>query len=182
MKVSELSISGPKLIHTDKYFDNRGSFRETFNTKRYGDAIPHHDWVQTNHSVSKMGVLRGLHAQFGQAKLVSVITGVIMDVVVDIRMKSQTFGKWESVFITPENQLYIPPGFAHGFLSLSDNTNVLYQVSTVWDPELEFGIKWNDPDIDVKWMIEDPLMSDKDKYENMSLDEYAHSRYLPDDV
>jgi len=181
MKVSELSILGPMVIETDKFYDDRGFFRELYRSDVYNNIIPAHTWVQTNHSKSRMNVLRGLHFQFGEAKLVSVISGSILDVVVDLRLKSPTVGEYAAVLLNPDRQMYVPPGFAHGFLSKSDEAHVVYQTSKNWNPDLAKGIMWNDPDLKIDWGINEPIISDKDK-KNMSFKEYVHSRYLPEDI
>jgi dTDP-4-dehydrorhamnose 3,5-epimerase len=123
-------------------------------------------FVQDNHSCSAKGTLRGLHFQFphGQAKLCWVAQGEALDVAVDIRMGSPHFGKWTSVPLSDEtqNMIYLPAGFAHGFLALTDNVHFLYKCSDFYDPACEHGIAWNDPDIGIDWGVENPLISDKD--------------------
>ena len=126
------------------------------------------DFKQDNHSKSPKNVLRGLHYQlepYAQGKLVKVVTGRIFDVAVDIRKGSPTFGKGVSAELSEENKqiLWIPPGFAHGFLSLEDNTNVLYKSTNEYNKESERGILWNDPEIGVKWPVSNPILSEKDK-------------------
>lgn len=126
------------------------------------------EFVQDNESFSGKGALRGLHFQnppYEQGKLVRVASGTAMDVCVDIRKNSATYGKWEAIEISAENKrmLWIPPGFAHGFVSLSDNTLFLYKCTNLYNKESENSIIWNDPDLNINWGIEDPLISDKDK-------------------
>lgn len=165
LHIPEVICFTPKLFN-----DDRGFFYESFNQRVFeqtlGYPAPH--FVQENHSRSIKGVLRGLHYQIQkpQGKLVRVTQGEVFDVVVDIRKSSPTFGKWVGEILSDENnkQIWIPPGFAHGFLVLSETAEFLYKVTDFWTPELERCIAWNDPTIDIKWPIDDilPIMSNKD--------------------
>lgn len=139
---------------------------ETYNRERFESVGLPSDFVQDNHSRSSKGVLRGLHYQFPQwqGKLVRVLSGAIFDVAVDVRPDSRTFGQWFGIELNDENrwQLYIPPGFAHGFSTLSDIADVSYKCTSLYKPEDEVGIIWNDPDIGVQWQVNDPIVSEKD--------------------
>ncbi|HFZ8448558.1 TPA: dTDP-4-dehydrorhamnose 3,5-epimerase, partial [Salmonella enterica subsp. enterica serovar Aberdeen] len=148
------------LIFEPKVFsDERGFFMESFNQKVFEEAVGRKiEFVQDNHSKSTKGVLRGLHYQvepYAQGKLVRCIAGEVFDVAVDIRKDSETFGKWVGVNISSENkrQLWIPEGFAHGFLVLSDSADFLYKTSNYYSPIHERGIVWNDPTININWPI-----------------------------
>jgi dTDP-4-dehydrorhamnose 3,5-epimerase len=167
MDVTDLSIPGLKLIRPSIFRDGRGFFLESYNEERYREAGVDCRFVQDNHSLSVKGTLRGLHYQSspGQAKLIRVSRGRIFDVAVDIRPDSSTFGKWDGVYLDAELhvQIFIPTGFAHGFCVVSDEAEVLYKVSNLYNPATERGLKWNDPDIAVDWPISDPNLSEKDK-------------------
>lgn len=159
------------LVLTPRYFrDERGFFTESYNRRAFAEATGAEvDFVQDNHSRSTRGVLRGLHYQLpprAQGKLVRVADGEIFDVAVDLRSGSATFGRWFGTVLSSEkgNQLWIPPGFAHGFLTLSDTADVLYKASDYYAPECERSIAWNDPDIGIEWPLEgSPLLSAKDE-------------------
>jgi dTDP-4-dehydrorhamnose 3,5-epimerase len=151
----------PKVIR-----DARGFFLETYHQQKFSDlGIPEH-FVQDNHSRSAKGTLRGLHYQMrhAQAKLCRVVEGEALDVAVDIRIGSPNFGKWTSVLLSAErqNQVYIPQGFAHGFLALSEIVQFLYKCSDFYDPASEYGILWNDPGLAISWGVANPLVSEKD--------------------
>jgi dTDP-4-dehydrorhamnose 3,5-epimerase len=167
MNVEDLPLAGAKFIRPKVIRDSRGFFLESFSQQRYRDAGIPEVWVQDNHSKSSKGTLRGLHYQSkpGQAKLVRVVSGRVFDVLVDIRPDSRTFGKWHGVYIDAEEhaQVYIPVGFAHGFCVLSDVAEMLYKVSTPYDAEHECSIRWNDPELGVKWPVEEPLLSTRDQ-------------------
>jgi dTDP-4-dehydrorhamnose 3,5-epimerase len=169
LEVKELGLPGVKVIVPKRFGDNRGFFSETFNKERYAEAGITSEFVQDNHSLSaEVGTVRGLHFQIApkaQAKLVRVIRGSILDVSVDIRKSSPTFGKWVSATITAElgEQIHIPVGYAHGFCTLEPNTEVLYKVSDFYAPDLELGIRWDDPAIGIEWPIAvAPVLSAKD--------------------
>ena len=166
MKVNKAPLDGVLIIEPKLFRDPRGVFYEVYSAKRYEEyGIPTH-FVQDNHSVSEKGVLRGLHYQInpGQAKLVRVTRGEVFDVVLDIRKKSSTYGKWWSLHLSAANklQLYVPVGFAHGFCVLSESVELLYKCSDYYSPENERGIMWNDPDLAIDWPIENPILSEKD--------------------
>lgn len=167
MKICSLSLDGLLLIEPKVFGDARGYFLETFNQARYRAAGIEQEFVQTNQSRSKKGVLRGLHLQNpnAQAKLVSVIVGEVFDVAVDLRPASRTFGQWIGERLSQENhrQLFIPAGFAHGFLVLSDEAIFSYACSAPYSPEAEIGIRYDDPDIGIAWPIECPILSEKDR-------------------
>ena len=166
MKFSKTSLPGVLLVEPDVYKDDRGFFLETYHQKKYAEGEIAKSFVQDNRSHSKRNVLRGLHYQLQkpQAKLVYVITGEIFDVAVDIRRGSQTFGKWEGVYLSSDNnrQVFIPEGFAHGFCVLSETADVLYKCTDFYDPDDEYGILWSDPTIGIEWPIVKPFLSPKD--------------------
>lgn len=167
MEVTKLELSGLLWIRPKVFRDDRGWFFEPYNEARYLAAGVTERFVQDNHSRSSHGTLRGLHYQAapGQAKLVRVAAGRILDVIVDIRIDSSTFGRWVAIELDAEthDQLYIPVGFAHGFCVLSEVAEVLYKVSTLYDGSQERTIAWNDPELDVKWPVEDPVLSERDR-------------------
>lgn len=166
MKIEDTSLVGIKLITPDVFHDARGHFLETFHTEKYATAGLDETFVQDNLSHSKKNVLRGLHYQYPnwQGKLVQVIRGEIFDVAVDVRRDSPTFGRWYGTVLSSENrlQLYIAPGFAHGFCALSDTADVLYKCTDFYRPEQEQTLLWNDPAIGIDWPVKDPILSDKD--------------------
>lgn len=162
------SIEGVYKIETKKFGDNRGYFMETFKKPDFEAAGIKIDFVQDNQSKSKRGVLRGLHfqKQYQQTKLVRCIEGEVLDVCVDLRRGSPTYGKWESEVLSAEkgNQFFIPKGFAHGFLVLSDHATFVYKVDEIYHPEDESGIIYNDPSIGIIWPIDGEItLSDRDK-------------------
>lgn len=165
----ETEIKDVILVKPKVFGDERGFFLETYKKEDFIKAGIEDDFIQDNHSKSSFGVLRGLHYQKNpnvQGKLVRCTKGKILDVAVDIRKNSPTFLKWVKRELTEENkfQLYIPKGFAHGFVALSDVVEVMYKVSGNYSPKDEGGIKWNDPDIALDWGIDfEPLLSEKDK-------------------
>jgi dTDP-4-dehydrorhamnose 3,5-epimerase len=167
MDIKKFDIEGPLLIAPKVFEDERGYFFESFHIEKYASAGIPLNFVQDNESKSSKGVLRGLHFQnppFDQGKLVRVVKGKVLDVAVDIRKNSPTYGKHISVELSDENklQLWIPPGFAHGFLSLCDETIFIYKCTNVYNKESEDGILWNDEDLKINWGIENPIVSDKD--------------------
>lgn len=171
MLVKQLGLPEVLEIVPVKHGDERGFFSETFNAVRFAEAGIDLPWVQDNHSFSAAsGVLRGLHFQkppFGQDKLVRVIKGTIIDIAVDIRHGSPRFGQWCSLCVSAEkwNQILIPKGFAHGFMTLEPNTEVIYKVSEVYSPEHDRSIHYADPDIGIEWPLEgvEPTLSAKDE-------------------
>ncbi len=166
MKVTETEFSEVFIIEPAIYTDERGYFLETWNMPRYRDAGMSANFVQDNLSFSTRGVLRGLHFQNpnGQGKLISTIRGEVFDVVVDVRVGSPTFGKWLGVSLSEENnrQIFIPPGFAHGFCVTSDAALFSYKCTDIYNPKTEISVLWNDPDIGIKWPVNEPIVSDKD--------------------
>lgn len=169
MKFTSLSLPSVLLIEPKVFRDARGFFLESFNKKAFCAAIGHEvNFVQDNHSKSVRGVLRGLHYQLpphAQGKLVRVAQGEVLDVAVDIRKGSPTFGQWESHILTAENkcQLWIPEGFAHGFLTLSETAEVLYKTTNYYAPQSERSIRWDDTELAINWhYTERPILSDKD--------------------
>jgi len=169
MKWTRLRIPDVILVEPDTYSDSRGWFFESYNHRVFEKSLGRRlHFVQDNQSHSKAGVLRGLHYQLGhpQAKLVRVLSGEIFDVAVDVRRSSPTFGQWEGVLLSAENrrQLWVPEGFAHGFVVVSDSADVLYKVTDYWSRESERTIIWNDPHIAIRWPTRaDPILSDKDR-------------------
>ncbi|MBB3963138.1 dTDP-4-dehydrorhamnose 3,5-epimerase [Rhizobium metallidurans] len=168
MKVSSLAIPEVLLIEPTVYGDERGFFFESFNQARFDEAAGAEvSFVQDNHSKSAKGVLRGLHYQIRQAqgKLVRVVEGEVFDVSVDLRRSSPTFGQWVGEILSADNrrQLYIPPGFAHGFVVLSETAQFLYKTTDFYSPQHERAIIWNDPTVNIAWPIEAaPTLSSKD--------------------
>lgn len=165
------------VVEPDVFKDDRGFFLETWHQRKYtGEGLPE-TFVQDNHSFSKSKVLRGLHAQLRrpQGKLVRALQGEILDVAVDIRPGSPTFGRWVGEVLSGENfrQLWIPPGFAHGFSVLSETAHVLYKCTDFYDREDEVCLLWNDPAVGIDWRIENPLLSEKD-LQGKSLAEILH--------
>ena len=169
MNVIETSIKDLYVIHPKLWEDERGYFYESYNQKLFNDVGITAHFVQDNQSLSHKGTLRGLHAQmepFAQGKLVRVIQGKVLDVAVDIRKKSPTFGQHVTVELSAENHhmLWVPPGFLHGFVTLVDHTIFTYKVSNYYDKASEFGVCWNDPDLKINWGIADSklFLSKKD--------------------
>lgn len=169
MKVVPTELPGVLILEPKVFGDERGFFYESFNARDFKqDTGIEADFVQDNHSRSQKGVLRGLHYQLEQAqgKLVRVTAGEVLDVAVDIRRSSPTFGRWASVLLSAENnrQLWIPQGFAHGFLVLSDYAEFLYKTTDYYQPRVERCIRWNDPDLAIDWQLTDiPKLSEKDQ-------------------
>jgi len=178
MKISAGPLAGLLIIEPSVFSDERGYFFETFQQHRYAEhGIP--PFVQDNSSHSKRHVVRGLHYQLphGQGKLVWVTRGEVWDVMVDIRVKSPTFGQWFAMTLNEKThtQIYIPPGFAHGFCVLSDAADFHYKCTDFYKPGAEHGIAWNDPTINIPWPVKTPLLSPKDaKYP--PLHEIAHEQ------
>jgi dTDP-4-dehydrorhamnose 3,5-epimerase len=166
MKVTAGTLKGLVLIEPKVFGDSRGFFLETWNLNKYQQAGIAAPFVQDNISVSRRGALRGLHFQNPnpQGKLVSVLQGEVLDVVVDLRLSSGTFGKYETVVLSEENkrQFYIPPGFAHGFAVLSDTAMFHYKCTDFYSPQDEMTLRWNDPAVGIQWPVTEPVVSDKD--------------------
>lgn len=166
--VIDTAIHDVKIIEPKVFADARGAFFESFNQSEFEDKVARgFQFVQDNHSVSTRNVLRGLHYQIqnAQGKLVRVVEGEVFDVAVDIRKSSPNFGKWAGVVLSVDNhrQLWVPPGFAHGFVVLSESAQFLYKTTDYWFPEHERSILWNDPAIGIEWPIDcEPLLAAKD--------------------
>lgn len=167
MQIIETQIPGLLEIIPQVFGDHRGYFYESYNKEVFQNFGVHHEFVQDNQSMSNKGVLRGLHFQnppYAQGKLVRVIQGAVLDVVVDIRKGSPTYGKHHKVHLSGENKLmfWVPPGFAHGFVTLEDETIFSYKCTNVYNKESEGSVLWNDPSLGIDWGIEDPQLSEKD--------------------
>jgi dTDP-4-dehydrorhamnose 3,5-epimerase len=171
MDIERTAIPGVLVIRPKKFEDGRGFFAPIFRKSTLAAEGVSHDWVQDNHSFSRLkGTVRGLHFQkppFAQAKLVRVIRGAARDVCVDLRPDSPTYGRHFAMVLTPDDlvQLYIPAGFAHGFCTLADDTEVVYKVSEGWSPQHEGGLMWNDPALGIDWPVgpDQAIQSDRDK-------------------
>ena len=177
MELRELEIRGVFEIIPEPHKDERGFFMRTYDSEFFEKYGLNRKWIQENHSRSeKKGIIRGLHFQldpFRETKLVRCIKGEIFDVAVDLRKDSLTFSKWIGIILSEENKksFYIPRGFAHGFCTISNKTEVLYKVDNYYSPEYERGLIWNDPDIAIDWPAENPILSAKDR-ENMRLKDW----------
>ncbi len=176
MQVETTKIEGLLILHPNVFGDDRGWFMESFNQQRFAQALeqlnlPVPTFVQDNHSLSQKSVLRGLHYQnapYAQGKLVRVVQGRVWDVAVDIRPDSKTYGEWVGVELSAENKtmVWIPEGFAHGFIALEDNTQFLYKTTNYYNKESEGAIIWNDPTLAINWPLDEVgevLVSDKDQ-------------------
>jgi dTDP-4-dehydrorhamnose 3,5-epimerase len=169
MKVTKASLAGVLILEPQVFGDERGFFLESYNQRTMAEAGIHQQFLQDNHSFSGRNVLRGLHyqVQHPQGKLLRVVAGDILDVAVDLRRSSTTFGRWEAVRLSGENQrmLWIPPGFAHGFRVVSESAHVLYKSTDFYFPEFERTLAWNDPDLKIDWLLEgQPIISSKDRH------------------
>jgi len=168
MQILEQELKGVFEITLSPYIDERGFFMRTFDDKTFKEAGLNFNWVQENHSRTlKKGTIRGLHFQFppfAETKLIRCIRGKILDVFVDLRKDSPTFGQWDSVELTEDNfkMVLIPRGFAHGFCTLSDDCEIVYKVDNYYSPQNECGIIWNDPDLNIEWSAAKPILSEKD--------------------
>ena len=166
MNVKETKLSGVLILEPDVFSDERGFFLETWNSTRYESIGIHGPFVQDNVSFSKKEVLRGLHFQYpqSQGKLIQVLSGQVIDVVVDIRLGSPTFGHWISEVLSKANhrQMYIPPGFAHGYCVKSETALFSYKCTDFYNPKTESGVIWNDADLNIDWPIKEPVLSPKD--------------------
>ncbi len=190
---NKTNIDGVYIIEPKVFGDNRGYFMESYNQEHFVEAGLNMTFVQDNESKSSKGVLRGLHFQrkHSQGKLVRVTKGEVFDVAVDLRTGSETYGKWEAVILSEENkkQFYIPKGFAHGFLVLSDEAVFNYKCTDFYAPEYDGGVMWNDPDINIEWPldgIENILLSEKDKnhprLKELDLSKYEDFNICPEEV
>ena len=166
MNFTETKLAGVLIIEPKVFGDSRGFFKETFQAERYREASIEYTFVQDNYSRSQKGVLRGLHFQITkpQGKLVSCPKGAVFDVAVDIDPESTTYGQYVGVELTEENhkQLWVPPGYAHGFCVLSETADFQYKCTDYYCPDDEVGFIWNDTDVAIEWPIDEPLLSDKD--------------------
>ncbi|MGH8542406.1 MAG: dTDP-4-dehydrorhamnose 3,5-epimerase [Gammaproteobacteria bacterium] len=166
MNVTELQLPGVLLLEPDVYGDERGFFLETYQARRYAEAGLPRRFVQDNLSQSGKNVLRGLHYQIQrpQGKLVSVIQGEVFDVAADVDPASKMFGCWVGARLSGENkrQLYVPPGYAHGFCVLSDMAYFTYKCSEYYAPELERGVRWDDPRLAIEWPVDEPIVNERD--------------------
>lgn len=166
LTVRETNLKDARLYSPDVYEDDRGFFKETYSTKKYQDAGLTDVFLQDSVSFSTRNVIRGLHGDTRMAKLVNVLRGKIFDVIVDLRAGSPTYRKWQGFYLSEHNhvQLYIPPGFAHGFIALADDVVFSYKHSALYDPSTEFSVRWNDPTIAIAWpLVGEPRLSDKDR-------------------
>jgi dTDP-4-dehydrorhamnose 3,5-epimerase len=177
MNFSKGNLEGTYIIELKPIVDSRGFFMRAYDKEFFAKYNLDREWVQENHSRSEQkGTIRGLHFQippFSETKLIRCIKGAVLDVFVDLRLNSKTFGQWDSVELSETNKkyAYIPRGFAHGFCTLTEVSEVLYKVDNIYKPENEVGIIWNDKDINVNWNIDNPILSEKDK-KNLTLKEF----------
>lgn len=176
MRIEETFISGIKVIYPRVFEDSRGYFYESYNKQSFVEAGIIEEFVQSNQSLSQKDVLRGLHFQLpphAQSKLVRVIQGAVLDVALDIREGSPTYGKHFAIELNEDNKtmLYIPEGFAHGFLTLKDDTLFSYKCGNFYNKSAESGIMWNDPEIGIDWNVKNPILSEKDT-QNILLSEF----------
>jgi len=166
MNVKETKLPGVLIVEPDVFADERGFFLETWSTTRYEEAGIPGPFVQDNVSLSGRGILRGLHFQYpqSQGKLVQILSGEVVDVAVDIRADSPTFGQWVSEVLSGTNhrQMYVPPGLAHGYCVTSETALFSYKCTDFYNPATENGIIWNDPDLGIDWRVDEPLLSPKD--------------------
>ena len=177
MKVTRSSLNGVALLTPPRFDDARGSFRPVFAQRLHGEGGFDHAWSEMNLSHSEKNSIRGLHLQDPQwqAKLITVISGTIFDVVVDLRKDSPTFGKWESFTLSADHpdhpsQIYIPEGFAHGLATPDGQATISYLVSSPWNPESEKVLAWDDPDLAIPWPVKNPQLSERDQ-QGLSLKE-----------
>lgn len=177
MEIKKRKLDGVYEIALAPILDNRGFFMRAFDAGLFERAGLDRPWIQENHSRSEQrGIIRGLHFQFppfSETKLVRCIRGAILDVFVDLRLDSPTFGEWDSIELSEENKrmIFIPRGFAHGFCTLTSESEVLYKVDNTYDKEHEGGLLWNDPDLGIDWPVEKPVLSAKDE-KNPTLKEF----------
>lgn len=178
MKFVKRKLEGTYEIQFVPHLDERGFFMRTFDIDLFKKVGLERNWVQENHSRSEeSGIVRGLHFQyppFAEAKLVRCIRGAILDVFVDIRNDSATFGRWDAIELTEDNKkaIFIPRGFAHGFCTLTDISEVVYKVDNFYSASHEGGLIWNDPEVGIDWPVKTPILSQRDK-NNMSLDYFT---------
>ena len=177
MEIKSRKLKGVFEIILNPLVDNRGFFMRTFDFKMFKEAGLDRDWVQENHAkTKKKGVIRGLHFQLPphtETKMVRCVRGAVLDVFVDIRKGSSTFGQWDAIELSEENKkmVFIPRGFAHGYCTLTENSEILYKVDNFYSPQAEAGLLWNDEKIGIPWPIETPILSEKDG-KNLSFDAF----------
>lgn len=177
MQFLERKLNGVFEIRLNPQFDTRGFFMRTFDSSIFKNAGSDRKWIQENHSRSEYkDIIRGLHLQippYSETKLVRCIKGSVLDVFVDLRYNSPTFCQWDAIELSEENKkmIYIPRGFAHGFCTLTDISEVLYKVDNEYAPDYEIGIIWNDPFLKIKWPVDDPVLSEKDK-NNLTISQF----------
>ncbi len=166
MKITETKLANVLIIEPKVFIDSRGFFKEIFKVERYREAGIDHEFVQDNYSRSQKGVLRGLHFQINkpQGKLVSCLKGAVFDVILDINPTSSTYANYVGIELTGDNhkQVWVPPGYAHGFCVLSETADFHYKCTSNYDPTDESGVIWNDPDVAIDWPITNPIISNKD--------------------
>lgn len=181
MEFIETTLPGVLIIEPDVFQDKRGFFLESYSREKYQDRIPE-SFVQDNHSFSLQYALRGLHAQYphAQGKLVRVIKGEVFDVAVDIRQGSPTYAQWYGALLSAENfrQMYIPPGFAHGFCVTSESAEFEYKCTDTYHPETELVLAWDDPDVAIDWPVSNPVLSERDT-QGASLQQLLQQGRLP---
>ena len=168
MKIKQTSIPGLLIIQPDVFYDPRGYFFESYNKEKFKKIGIDVEFLQDNQSLSSKGIVRGLHFQkppFAQGKLLNVIKGSVLDVAVDIRKNSKFYGNYFSIILSEENKtmFWVPQGFAHGFLSLQNNTIFSYKCTQIYKKESEGALRWNDPDININWDVTNPIVSEKDQ-------------------
>jgi dTDP-4-dehydrorhamnose 3,5-epimerase len=168
LEIEKIFMDGPLVIKPRVFADSRGYFFESYSVKVFKDLGIDADFVQDNQSLSQKGTVRGLHFQanpYAQGKLVRVVQGAVLDVIVDIRKGSPTYGKHYAVELTAENKtmFWVPPGFAHGFSTLADQTIFLYKCTNLYNKASEGGLHWNDPELNIDWRVEESIVSDKDQ-------------------
>lgn len=185
MKVQETALPGVLLIEPQVFGDSRGFFLETFSAERYEAAGVRGPFVQDNMSLSAKGIVRGMHLQHpnAQGKLVWVVQGAVLDVALDVRVGSPTFGRWVAEELSADNkrQLWVPPGFAHGFCVTSESAVFVYKCTQYYAPKDEVGVLWNDPDLGIPWPVVEPVVSPKDRAlpRLADVDRARLPRYLP---
>lgn len=185
MEIKERSLKGVFEITLSPRKDSRGFFMRTFDQDIFTKAGINRTWVQENHARSeKIGTVRGLHFQLpphSETKLVRSVCGAVLDVFVDLRRNSKTFGQWDSIELSAENckMVFIPRGFAHGYCTLTETSEVLYKVDNFYHPESECGLRWDDADIGISWPVRHPVLSEKDM-RNMGLSEFVEKYHFID--
>lgn len=181
MNFTKGKIEGIQIIELKPISDSRGFFMRAYDREIFAQHGLDRNWVQENHSRSEQkGTIRGLHFQmppYSETKLIRCIKGSVLDVFVDLRLNSPTFGQWDSVVLSEENKkyAYVPRGFAHGFCTLTEISEVLYKVDSIYKPDYEAGLIWNDGDLNIDWKTESPILSEKDR-KNITLKEFI-SKY-----